>query len=162
MSYFLHKNYKLQKESSEVFYKKGDLKNFASFTRRHQCWSLFSIKLQTWEPETLLNWDSNTAVSCEICEKDTFFWGTSASANDCFCYYFLHELRVTFYIRVTIYYLLHEYVRVTSYFLLHELGLQCWLCKGSLLYQLFISTRCLSVASQLFLSNVFHEWVFQR
>ena len=37
----------LQKQPPEVFCKKGVLKNFANFTGKHLCWSLFIIKLQT-------------------------------------------------------------------------------------------------------------------
>ena len=33
----------------EVFCKKGVLKNFAIFTGKHLCWSLFLIKLQAWK-----------------------------------------------------------------------------------------------------------------
>ena len=33
---------------SQVFFKIDVLKNFASFTGKHQCWSLFLIKLQAW------------------------------------------------------------------------------------------------------------------
>ena len=45
----------------EVFCKKGVLKDFVNFIRKHLCWSLFLIKLQAWH----------------------LFWRTSA--NDCFC-----------------------------------------------------------------------------
>ena len=30
-----------QKQPPKVFYKKGALKNFANFTGKHLCWSLF-------------------------------------------------------------------------------------------------------------------------
>ena len=48
--------------------------------------------------------------------------------------YLLQELRVNFYVQVTSYYLLHELrvkfiMRVTSYYLLHQSGLWCWLLK---------------------------------
>ena len=33
---------------SQVFFKRNVLKNFAKFTRKHQCGSLFLIKLQAW------------------------------------------------------------------------------------------------------------------
>ena len=70
-------------------------------------------------------------------------------------YYLLHELRVNFYIWVTSCYLLHELqvkfiLRVTNYYLLHKLGLWYWLCKVSLIYQLFISLAC-SLQNQVFL-----------
>ena len=42
--------------------KKGALKNFANFTGKHLCWSLFSIKLQGRRPATFLKRDSNTGV----------------------------------------------------------------------------------------------------
>ena len=35
----------LQKQPPEVFYKEAVLKNFAIFTAKHLCWSLFLIKL---------------------------------------------------------------------------------------------------------------------
>ena len=42
--------------------KKSVIKNFASFTRKHLCWSLFLIKLQSWSPAFLLKRDSNRAI----------------------------------------------------------------------------------------------------
>ena len=36
----------VQKQPTEVFFKKDVLKNFANFTGKHLCWSLFLIKLQ--------------------------------------------------------------------------------------------------------------------
>ena len=36
--------------------------NFAIFTGKHLCWSLFSIKFQGWRAPTLLIRDSNTRV----------------------------------------------------------------------------------------------------
>ena len=39
----------------EVFCKKGVLKNFAVFTGKHLCWSLFLIELQAFRPAALLN-----------------------------------------------------------------------------------------------------------
>ena len=35
----------VQKQPQEVFYKKGVLKNFAKFTRKHMCQSLFFNKV---------------------------------------------------------------------------------------------------------------------
>ena len=43
---------------SPIFFKIGVLKNFANFTWKHLCWSLFSIKLPAWRPATLLKKDS--------------------------------------------------------------------------------------------------------
>ena len=42
--------------------KKGALKNFANFTGKPLCWTLFSITLQAWGPATFLKRDSNTGV----------------------------------------------------------------------------------------------------
>ena len=39
-----------------------NFKNFANFTGKHLCWSLFLIKLQDFRAETLLKRDSNTGV----------------------------------------------------------------------------------------------------
>ena len=47
---------------SQMFFKIGVLKNFAIFRRKHLCWSLFLIKMQTWRLATLLRRDSNTGV----------------------------------------------------------------------------------------------------
>ena len=52
----------VQKQPSEVFFKKVVLKKFVNFTGKNLCWSLFLIKLQTWGPATLLKRDSNTDV----------------------------------------------------------------------------------------------------
>ena len=40
--------YNGQKQSVEVFCKKGVLKNFPNFTGKHLFWSSFLIKLQAW------------------------------------------------------------------------------------------------------------------
>ena len=50
----------LKKQPPEAFCKKGALKNFANFTGKHLCWSLFSIKLQARRPATFLKRASNT------------------------------------------------------------------------------------------------------
>ena len=39
---------------SKIFFKIVVLKNFAIFTGKYLCWSLFIIKLQAWSPVTLL------------------------------------------------------------------------------------------------------------
>ena len=49
-----------QKQPPEVFYKKAVLKNFAIFTGKHLCWSLFIIKFQTFRPDSKR--DPNTGV----------------------------------------------------------------------------------------------------
>ena len=46
-----NENYlKIQKQPLVVFFKVGLPKNFANFTRKHQCWSFFSKKLQALWP----------------------------------------------------------------------------------------------------------------
>ena len=47
---------------SQIFFKIGVIKNFTNFIGKHQCWSIFSIKLQAWRPATLLKRGSNTGV----------------------------------------------------------------------------------------------------
>ena len=46
----------------EVFCKKGALNNFATFTGKHLCSSLFLVQLQGCWPVTLLKRDSGTCV----------------------------------------------------------------------------------------------------
>ena len=47
---------------SQMFFTIGVLKNFAIFTEKHLCWSLFLIKLQASRPATLLKRDSDKGV----------------------------------------------------------------------------------------------------
>ena len=47
---------------SHMFFKIGVFKALANFIGKHQCWSIFLIKLQAWRPATLLKRDSNTGV----------------------------------------------------------------------------------------------------
>ena len=55
--------------------KKVVLKNFANFTGKNLCWSLFLIKLQFQGPATLLKKTSTKVLPCEICEpfKSNYF-----------------------------------------------------------------------------------------
>ena len=49
----------------EVFCKKGVPKNFAKFTRKHQCWTPYGFLMFLWGKETLqlyLKRDSNRGV----------------------------------------------------------------------------------------------------
>ena len=46
---------KYRSSHSQMFFKIGVLKKSAHFTRKHLCWSLFLIKLQTWK-ETAFLW----------------------------------------------------------------------------------------------------------
>ena len=54
----------------KAFCKQGALKNFAKFTGKWLCWSLFLIKVLEWGPATLLK----KRLTCEFCEivKNTF------------------------------------------------------------------------------------------
>ena len=69
-----------------MFFKTGVIRNFAIFTRKHLCWSLFLIKLQALRPATLFQprpkRDFNTGDFCENCEifKNSFFYGTAPVA----------------------------------------------------------------------------------
>ena len=58
----------------EVFCKKGALRNFAEFTRKYLCQSLFFNKVACQGPETLLKKRLWHRLSCEFCEisKNTF------------------------------------------------------------------------------------------
>ena len=59
--------YKSQKQPPEVIYKKAVFKNFAIFTVKHLCWSLFLIKYQigivddsSWQEYVIMLPDSST------------------------------------------------------------------------------------------------------
>ena len=72
---------------SRLFFKTGVLPNFANFTGKQLCRSLFLIKLQALRPATLLKRDSNTGVFlwiCEIFKNTSFLQNTSGG---CFCKY---------------------------------------------------------------------------
>ena len=59
----------------EVLCKKIVFKNFAIFTGKHLCWSLFLIKLQTSGLQLYQKEIPTQVFSCEICElfKNTYF-----------------------------------------------------------------------------------------
>ena len=50
------------RQITEVFCKKGVLRNFTKFTWKHLCWSLFFNKVADLRPETLLKRDANAGV----------------------------------------------------------------------------------------------------
>ena len=61
--------------SSQMFFKIGVLKNFAIFTGKHLCWSLFN-KVAGWEACNFFEKETPTHVSsCEYCKvfKNSFF-----------------------------------------------------------------------------------------
>ena len=51
---FFNVPFLVEKQLSEVFYKINVFKNFAKFTGKQLCWSLFLIKLKAWRPASLL------------------------------------------------------------------------------------------------------------
>ena len=55
--------------------KQGVFENFASFTGKSLCWSLFLIKLQFWRPATLFKKTLTLLLSCETCKlfKSNYF-----------------------------------------------------------------------------------------
>ena len=78
---------------------KAVLKNFAIFTGKHLCWSLFFIKLQLWSPAILLKRDSNTGLFLWILPvfSKHLFRKTSAASDPCFHLFGLN--RKTYYIQ---------------------------------------------------------------
>ena len=52
----------VKKKSPEGFCKKGVLKNFANFTEKRLCWSLFSNKVASPQPASFLKRDSNSSA----------------------------------------------------------------------------------------------------
>ena len=58
--------------SSQIFFKKGVLKNFVNVTGKHLFWSLFLIKLQIWGLAYLLRRDSNTGAMRKKLQKHSF------------------------------------------------------------------------------------------
>ena len=56
----------IRSSCSQVYFKKDVLKNFAIFTGKRLCWSVFSIKLQVRKFATLLKRDSTQVFSWEI------------------------------------------------------------------------------------------------
>ena len=78
--------FKLQKQSSSVFYKKGALRNFAKFTGKHLCWNIFLNKIPDLRPVTLLIKIPTQVFFYKFYEifKKTFFTkhlGATASKN---------------------------------------------------------------------------------
>ena len=68
----------------EVFCKKGVLRNFAKFTGKHLCQSLFFDKVAGLRPATLLKKETQAQMlSCEVCKifKNTFSYRTPPVAG---------------------------------------------------------------------------------
>ena len=75
-----------QKQPSEVFYKKVALKNFAKFTGKHPCQSLF-LKKQSWRSQsvTLIKTETLAWVfSCEFCKIYNYSFSAEYIQGDCF------------------------------------------------------------------------------
>ena len=53
---------------SELFYQKGVVKNFAKFTEKHLCQSLFVNKVAGISPANLVKKSLDQVLSCEFCE----------------------------------------------------------------------------------------------
>ena len=71
---------------SQMLFKIGVLKDFAVFTGKHMCLSLFLIKLQAFGPATILNETPKQVFSCEYCEivKNSFVYRTPPVATSGF------------------------------------------------------------------------------
>ena len=82
----------------------GVLKNFANFTGKHLCWSLFFTKLQAFRPATLLKRDSYTGVFLWNLRnsEEQLFRRTSERLllciDDFIIYWFLQPLQYTIFI----------------------------------------------------------------
>ena len=61
--------------TGDVLWNKVFLKNFANFTEKNLCWSLFLIKLQFWGPATLLKKTLTQVLCYETCKlfKNNYF-----------------------------------------------------------------------------------------
>ena len=85
-----------------MFFKIGVLENFANFTGKRLCSSLFSMKLQALRPATLLKTTPIQIFSCKTCElfKSNFFDRTPPVAAS----------NITTYFKYTLPYLLNDLV----------------------------------------------------
>ena len=71
----------MQKQPPEVFCKKGDLKNFAKFTGKHLCQSLFFNKVNSLGPSTLIKKRFFSATFAKIFNNTLFtehLWTTAS------------------------------------------------------------------------------------
>ena len=77
---FLIHVYKIQKQPSEVVYKKGVLENFTKFIEKHLCQSVFFNKVVCLRPATLLQkrlWHGCFPVSFTKVQRRPFLQNTS-------------------------------------------------------------------------------------
>ena len=74
----------LRSNRLQMFFKTGVFKNFAIFTGKPLCWSLFLLKSLTWRFATLIKKETPTHVFfCEYCEifQNNFFYRTPPVAT---------------------------------------------------------------------------------
>ena len=79
-----------------MYFRIGTLKDFAMFTGKHPCWSLFLINMQAWMPATLLKRDSNIDVflwNLRNFSEHLFLQNTSAG---CVWKYLMNSLFIAF------------------------------------------------------------------
>ena len=69
-NFYHHIKFRKSIMNSEDSTKKAVLKNFL---RKHLCWSLFFIKMQTYRPANLLKRHSNTGVFLTVIFKNSYF-----------------------------------------------------------------------------------------
>ena len=69
---------KIRSSRPEVFCKKGVLRNFAKFTGKRLCQSLFFNKVTGLRPATLLKSDSGTCVNFAEFPRTPFLQNTSS------------------------------------------------------------------------------------
>ena len=75
---FIHVG-KRSNSRSQMFFETGALKNFAIFTGKHLCWSLFLIRLKDWRPAFPLEkrlQHSCFSVNIAKCLKAALLWNT--------------------------------------------------------------------------------------
>ena len=79
----------------QMYFRIGVLKNFAIFTGKHQCWSLFLINMQAWTPATLLKRDSNIGF---------FLWNLQKFLRTPFFTEHIHWLLLEIFQELSLYY----------------------------------------------------------
>ena len=74
----------IRNQSPDLFFKKGMPENFAEFTGKHLCQSLFLNKVPSLRPAILLQ--KRLAEVCQICEisKKSFFYRRNPFSSGCF------------------------------------------------------------------------------
>ena len=70
---------------SQMFFKIGVLKDFALFTGKKLCWSLFLTNFQAWRPATLLKRDSSIDIFSFFYITPLVFASVGSSHPEMFC-----------------------------------------------------------------------------